>query len=56
MIAVKIKDGCRPPICRRTGTIFGHAQLDHLGNISGKLKKNLTCGFGGDAITRLLQF
>ena len=28
-ITVKMKDGCR-----RTGTIFGHAQLDHQGNIS----------------------
>ena len=33
---MKIKDGGH--ICRRTGTIFGRAQLYHLGNISSKFK------------------
>ena len=28
-------------ICRRTGTIFGRAQLDHKVNISGKFKKKI---------------
>ena len=37
---------------RRTGTIFGRTQLDSLGNISDKFRKNPTSGLGGDAITR----
>ena len=40
--------------CWRTRTNFGRAQLDHYGKISGKFKKNLTSGLGGDVITRLL--
>ena len=39
----------------RTGTFFGHTQLDYKLNISDKFKKNPTSGLGGDATTRLLQ-
>ena len=40
-------------ICRQSGTKFGRAQLDHLGNILAKFQKNLMNGLGGDAITKL---
>ena len=36
-------------MCRRTGTKFRHAQLDHQGSIKDKFRKNLTGGLGGDA-------
>ena len=39
----------------RTGTFFGHTQIDYKLNISDKFKKNPTSGLGGDATTRLLQ-
>ena len=51
VITVEIKDGGH--ICLRTGNILWCAQLHHKRNISGKFKKNLTSGLGGDVIMRL---
>ena len=39
-------------ICQWTGAKFGYAQLDHLGNIPDKYRKNLTSGLGEDAKMR----